>query len=122
VAADIPLAIDNLLSKVDCLSNLTDNTVVGSLPVILEAANARGIPVFGSEIEQVKIGCVAGEGLEYYELGKQTGKMAAKVIKGGSQGIRNPLRNNQRELPVCKSGCHERIGVDLASRSGCQSH
>ena len=31
-AADIPLAADNLLAQVDCLNNLTDNTVVSSLP------------------------------------------------------------------------------------------
>ena len=37
---------------------------------------------FGSEVEQVKAGCVASMGLEYVELGKQTGAMAAKVLKG----------------------------------------
>ena len=39
-------------------------------------------PVFGSEIEQVKIGCLAAVGLDYVSLGEQTGKMAAKVLKG----------------------------------------
>ena len=81
-AADVPMAADDLISKVDCISNLTDNTVVGSLAVILEKANAAGVPVFGSEIEQVKLGCVASEGIEYVELGKQTGRMAAKILKG----------------------------------------
>lgn len=80
--ADIPLAADDLLSEVDCITNLTDNTVVSSLPTILEKANAKGIPVFGSEIEQVKIGCLAAEGIDYIALGKQTGKMAAQVLKG----------------------------------------
>lgn len=42
----------------------------------------RKSPVFGSEIEQVKIGCLAAEGIDYIALGKQTGKMAAKVLKG----------------------------------------
>lgn len=81
-SADIALAADSLLSKVDCLTNLTDNTVVASLPVILDKAAAKNIPVFGSEIEQVKIGCVAAMGLDYIQLGKQTGKMAAQVLKG----------------------------------------
>lgn len=81
-SADIPLAADELISKVDCITNLTDNTVVSALPVILNKANAKGIPVFGSEIEQVKIGCLAAMGLDYIELGKQTGQMAAKVLKG----------------------------------------
>lgn len=80
--ADIPLAADNLLEKVDCLNNLTDNTVVSSLPIILNKANAKKIPVFGSEVEQVKIGCLAAVGLDYYDLGVQTGKMAAQVLKG----------------------------------------
>lgn len=81
-SADISLAADTLLSKVDCITNLTDNTVVASLPVILNKAAAKKIPVFGSEIEQVKIGCVAAMGLDYISLGKQTGKMAAQVLTG----------------------------------------
>ena len=81
-SADIALAADTLISKVDCITNLTDNTVVASLPVILDKAAAKNIPVFGSEIEQVKIGCLAAMGLDYIELGKQTGKMAAQVLRG----------------------------------------
>ena len=80
--ADIPLATDSILEKVDCLNNLTDNTVVSSLPLILDKAGKKNIPVFGSEVEQVKIGCLASMGLDYVDLGKQTGKMAAKVLKG----------------------------------------
>ncbi len=80
--ADVPLAAEDLLNKADCLTNLTDNTVVASLPTILEKADDKKIPIFGSEIEQVKIGCLAAEGLDYIALGKQTGKMAAKVLKG----------------------------------------
>ena len=80
--ADVPQAADSLLGKVDCISNLTDNTVVSALPVILSKAEKLGIPVFGSEIEQVRIGCLATVGLDYINLGEQTGKMAAKVLKG----------------------------------------
>lgn len=83
--ADIPLAADDLLGKVDCITNLTDNTVVASLPTILEKANEKNIPVFGSEIEQVKIGCLAAEGLDYVALGEQTGKMAARILKGEAE-------------------------------------
>lgn len=80
--ADVPMAAADLASRVDCITNLTDNTVVSALQTVLDAANKEGIPVFGSEVEQVKNGCVASMGLEYYELGKQTGAMAAKVLKG----------------------------------------
>lgn len=80
--AEIPQAADILLSKVDCISNMTDNAVVASLSVVLEKANAAKIPVFGSEEEQVKNGCVASAGLDYFTLGVQAGKMAARVLGG----------------------------------------
>lgn len=79
--ADVPMAAAELASKVDCITNLTDNTVVSALQTVLDAAVKEGIPVFGSEVEQVKNGCVAAMGLDYLELGKQTGAMVAKVLK-----------------------------------------
>lgn len=83
--SEVTQAVDKLLSDgVDCLSNLTDNNVVGVLPAILEKTNAAGVPVYGSEVEQVKLGCVAGAGLDYVKLGAQTGAMAAKILKGES--------------------------------------
>lgn len=76
-------AADMLISKkVDCFSNLTDNNVVSVLASILEKTNEADIPVYGSEIEQVKLGCVASAGIDYVELGKITGKMAARILKG----------------------------------------
>lgn len=81
-ASDIPIAMDNLVTKVDCINNFTDNNVVNNLDTVLSKANDAGIPVFGSEEEQVKKGCVASQSIDYFSLGKQTGQMAAKVLKG----------------------------------------
>ena len=81
-AAEIPQAVDLLVSEVDCISNMTDNTVVDNLPVLLEKATAKNIPVFGSEEEQVGNGCIASAGIDYIELGKKAGVMAARVLKG----------------------------------------
>lgn len=81
--AEVTQAVDTLINReVDCISNLTDNNVVGVLDSILDKTNEAGIPVYGSEIEQVKKGCVASAGIDYIELGKQTGRLAAKVLKG----------------------------------------
>ena len=109
-SADIPLAADTLIGKVDCITNLTDNTVVASLPVILSKASAKNIPVFGSEIEQVKIGCLAAMGLDYVELGKQTGEMAAKVLKGETEASDMPYE-------VCE-GANLYINTEVASDLG----
>ncbi len=81
-ANESPLAAERLVAEVDCVTNLTDNLIVENLPMLLEKAGEKSIPVFGSEEEQVKNGCLASEGLDYVTLGKQTGAMAAKVLSG----------------------------------------
>lgn len=80
--ADVALAAKALAAKVDCFNNLTDNTVVSALPTVIDAANAAEIPVFGSEVEQVKNGCLASRGIDYVKLGAQAGAMAARVLNG----------------------------------------
>ena len=88
--ADVEMAAKDLASKVDCISNLTDNTVVSALQTVIAAADEKNIPVFGSEIEQVKSGCLASMGIDYIALGKQTGEMAAKILKGESKAEEMP--------------------------------
>ena len=112
--ADIPLALDALLSKVDCLTNLTDNTVVSALALVLDKANAAGKPVFGSEIEQVKLGCVAAEGLDYIALGRQTGLMAAKVLKGEAKASEVPYEIITEPQLYVNSEALAKFGITLS--------
>ena len=111
--SEIALATDDLLSQVDCISNLTDNTVVSSLATILDKANAANIPVFGSEIEQVKLGCLAAEGLDYIALGKQTGKMAAKVLKGEKKASEMPFETITEAGLYLKTKVAENLGITV---------
>lgn len=113
--ADIPLAAQGLLEKVDCITNLTDNTVVSSLPAILEMANEAKIPVFGSEIEQVKIGCLAAQGLDYVELGRQTGKMAAQVLKGEKKASELPYETIEEASLYINEKTAENLGIEIPS-------
>ena len=111
--ADLPLALDALLGKVDCLTNLTDNTVVSALALVLDKANAAGKPVFGSEIEQVKLGCVAAEGLDYVALGRQTGLMAARVLKGEAKAGEIPYEIITEPGLYINSAALARFGIEL---------
>ena len=108
--ADVEMAAKDLASKVDCISNLTDNTVVQGLQTVLAKASAAGIPVFGSEVEQVKNGCLAAEGIDYAALGKQTGAMAAKVLKGETEASDMPYE-------VCE-GANLYINTEVARDLG----
>ena len=111
--ADVEMAAKDLASKVDCISNLTDNTVVSSLATILDKANAANIPVFGSEIEQVKLGCLAAEGLDYVALGKQTGKMAANVLKGEKKASEMPFETITEAGLYLNTKVAENLGITV---------
>lgn len=112
-SADIEIAATDLVSKVDCLCNLTDNTVVNALQTVLDKANNAGIPVFGSEIEQVKAGCVASMGIDYYQLGIETGELAAKILKGEATAQdTNFITASKAELYV-NTAAADKIGMKL---------
>lgn len=111
--ADVPLAAADLAEKVDCMTNLTDNTVVSALQTVLEAAEKQGIPVFGSEIEQVRQGCVAAMGLDYTELGRQTGAMAAKVLKGEAEVSQLSFEVISQASLYINTAAADRIGLDI---------
>lgn len=112
--ADVDMAAADLASKVDCITNLTDNTVVSALQTVIAKATDAGIPVFGSEVEQVKAGCVASMGLEYFELGKQTGHMAAKVLKGESKAADMNYEVITEPSLYVNTAAADKVGLTLA--------
>ncbi len=113
--ADVDMAASDLVSKVDCICNLTDNTVVQALQTVIEKANAKNIPVFGSEVEQVKVGCVAAMGIDYYELGKKTGEMAAKILKGEATAKDLEYIKTADSALYVNTAAAEKIGMTLDS-------
>ncbi len=111
--ADLDMAAADLVTKVDCINNLTDNTVVSGLQTVLSYANEQGIPVFGSEVEQVKVGCVAAMGLDYMQLGIQTGEMAAKVLLGESKAEEMPFEVIDEPSLYVNTAAAEKISMTL---------
>lgn len=75
-------AVALVAKGVDAVTNFTDNNVVNNLSALLNATNDAGIPVFGSEEEQVKNGCLASETLDYIALGNETGNLVLEVLDG----------------------------------------
>lgn len=112
--ADVAMAAADLAGKVDCISNLTDNTVVSALQTVIDAANKNNIPVYGSEVEQVKAGCVASMGIEYVSLGEQTGKMAAKVLKGEAKASEMPFEMISESSCYVNTAAADKIGMEIA--------
>lgn len=99
---------------VDCVNNFTDNNVVNNLSTLLHATDEAGIPVFGSEEEQVRNGCVASETLDYVSLGVTTGQMAAKVL-GGADIHTMPVQVVADSTPVYSAKNCAKFGITIPS-------
>lgn len=111
--SEVEMAAADLVTRVDCLCNLTDNTVVQALQTVLAQAKDAKIPVFGSEVEQVKSGCVASMGIDYVALGKITGKMAAKVLKGESKAADLKFESAKKADLYVNTEAAKQIGMEL---------
>lgn len=110
--ADIPAAAAALSAEVDCINNFTDNKVVNNLSVLLSAANEANIPVYGSEVEQVKNGCLASVSIDYVALGKVTGEMAAEALLGADLA-EMPVKTISDATPVVNTEVMEAFGMTL---------
>ena len=111
-AADIPSAATALAARVDCLNNFTDNNVVNNLSVVVEAATNAGIPVYGSEVEQVKNGCLAAVSIDYVALGKVTGNMALDV-KGGASAATMAVKTISDATPVVNTDVLAKLNIKM---------
>lgn len=111
-ASDIPSAATGLAAEVDCINNFTDNNVVNNLSVVLSAADSYGIPVYGSEVEQVSNGCLASVSIDYVALGKVTGEMAFDVLEG-ADAASMAVRTISDATPVVNSDVLAALEIEL---------
>ncbi len=114
-ASDIPQAASSLCAKVDCINNFTDNNVVNNLSVLVEQANAAGIPVYGSEIEQVEKGCLASVSIDYVELGRKTGELAGEILNGADAST-VPVATITETTPVINTTVAEVFDIKIPDK------
>lgn len=111
-ASELASAAAALIPKVDAITNLTDNNVVDNMNVFLEQADAAKIPVYGSEIEQVRKGCLASASIDYVALGEKTGTMAAEVL-GGKSAAEYPVAIVSDSFLCVNPDTASKIGIEI---------
>lgn len=115
-ASEVAAAVSTAISRgADCINNFTDNNVVNNLSTVLQKANEAKIPVFGSEEEQVKNGCLASQSIDYIALGKETGKMAAQILNGEKKPEDMAVFMVKDFAPVYNKEVMETLGLTLPS-------
>jgi putative ABC transport system substrate-binding protein len=81
-SAEVQAAAQSLVGRVDAIAVIGDNTAVSALEAIVKICDQNKIPLVAGDPDSVKRGAVAAYGFDYYDLGTQTGAMAAQVLSG----------------------------------------
>ncbi|WP_024415539.1 ABC transporter substrate-binding protein [Streptococcus suis] len=77
-------ATTSLMKDVDALFIPTDNTVASTMTMIGELSLEHKVPVIGGSTDMVDEGGLLTYGTNYEALGRQTAKMAIKIIEGAN--------------------------------------
>ncbi len=81
-SSEVQAAAQSLVGRADAIMVIGDNTAVSALESIIKVAEQNKMPLVAGDPDSVKRGAVAAYGFDYYDLGKQTGDMAAQVLAG----------------------------------------
>jgi len=71
-----------LEGRVDAIYIVTDNTVVSALESVINVCNKEKIALIVADPSTVDKGALASYGIDYFSLGKKSGEIALKIIKG----------------------------------------
>jgi len=112
-ANEIPQAVDNLVREADAIYLPTDNLVASVVSLITDKATAAKKIVFGAEAAHVKGGALITQGVSYYEIGKEAGKMAIEILKNGKK----PSEIKFKTMPLSEIEVNEKtlaaLGISL---------
>lgn len=111
-SADVAQAADSI-KDVDAIYVPTDNTVVEGLESVIQVAEDQEILLIVGEGDSVERGGVATFGLNYYELGYQTGKMAARILLDGEDPATMPVETQDVMQLIVNEAAAERMGITL---------
>lgn len=89
---EIQQVAQSLVGKVDAVYSPTDNMIASGIPTVAGVLNPAKIPFITGEEGMVNAGGLATYGLNYYELGKQTGKMAVEILRDGKKPANMPIQ------------------------------
>lgn len=79
---DVQQAAQSIVEKCDAIYIPTDNVFASAMPIVGSVVKQSKTPVVCGDIDMVAAGGLATLGLNYYNLGYQTGEMAVRILKG----------------------------------------
>lgn len=80
--SEVTSAAQSLIGKVDAIFINNDNTALAAINSIGQICRDNKIPLFASDGNLVESGALALLGADQYAIGRQTGRMVAKILRG----------------------------------------
>jgi putative ABC transport system substrate-binding protein len=112
-SVDVGSAARSLAGKVDVIYTNTDNNVVSAYEALAKVGQDAKIPLIASDATIVARGAVAGLGVDYKELGRQTGRIVLRILNGEKPGDIKPQISDKIQLYVNPAAA-QRQGVTLS--------
>lgn len=110
--SEIPQAIDSLLKKVDAVYILSDNLVASSVELVSKKLIENKKISVSAEETQVRGGILVTNGLSYYELGKQTAKMAKEILVDKKDISTIPVGIAEKTITTVNEKTLTELGLD----------
>lgn len=85
-SSEVLAAARSLVGKADAFYVPTDNTVVSAFEAVVKVGIDSKTPVYAADTDSVNRGAIAAAGFNYYQVGRQTGEMVVKILKGEKPG------------------------------------
>ncbi len=98
--------------KIDIFYTAGDNTVILALVTVAGILKEQKIPYFTNDPTDIEQGAFFSIGADYYEVGVETAKMAARVI-AGEETKNIPIRDLVPEKIGVNAGLAKRYGVTI---------
>ena len=112
---EVQQAMESLAGDVQGIYIPTDNTLASTMGSVKQVAEANKLPVVAASTDQVKAGGLATYGIDYYELGRQTGEMALEIIEEGADPATMPVQSSEVLDLVVNEEVAEALGIDPKS-------
>lgn len=109
---DIPQTIDSLLNKVDAVYGLSDNLIASSISLVSKKLIDNNVISVFAEETQVKGGALITNGLSYYELGKQTARMAKEILVDKKDISTIPVGLAEKTITTVNINTLKALGLD----------
>jgi len=110
---DVQQVTQSIVTKCDVIYIPTDNTFASAMPIVRDVTSKAKIPVICGEAGMVTNGGLATLGINYSDLGYQTGLMALKILRGEAKPADMPIESSKKFDFAINGTIAQEIGLEI---------